>query len=175
MCIVASMGTNQRSSIVMSDEEIRTFVEQSRTATLATVGLHGLPHLVAMWYGYLDGHLYFETKAKSQKAVNLRRDPRAVVSIEAGRTYDQLRGVAVDGAVTLIADTEDPEYWAAAINVYERYNGPYSKEVHPFVEVMMNKRIIVKVTPTRIRSWDHRKLGLPSMPLAGTTAEHVEP
>jgi PPOX class probable F420-dependent enzyme len=167
------MGINQRSSIVMSDAEVSTFIEQSRTATLATIGANGLPHLVAMWYGWIDGAIYFETKAKSQKAVNLRRDPRAVVSIEAGKTYDQLRGVAIEGDVTLIDDTTADEYWAAAINVYERYNGPYSPEVHQFVEIMMNKRIIVRIDPTRVRSWDHRKMGMAAMPLAGTTAEFV--
>ncbi len=168
------MGVNQRSQIVMSDDEVVEFIERSRTGTLATIGPTGLPHLVAMWYGYVDGSIYFETKAKSQKAVNLRRDPRAVVSIEAGRTYDQLRGVAIEGTTTLIEDTTADEYWAAAINVFERYNGPYSEEMHPFVETMMNKRIVVKITPTRIRSWDHRKLGLPAMPLGGTTAEFLD-
>jgi PPOX class probable F420-dependent enzyme len=167
------MGTNQRSQITMSDEEIADFIEQSRTATLATVGADGLPHLVAMWYGWLDGAIFFETKAKSQKALNLRRDPRAVVSIEAGDTYDQLRGVAIEGTVTIIDDNTLDEYWAPAISVYERYNGPYSKEVHGFVEIMMNKRIIVRIDPTRIRSWDHRKLGMPAMPLAGSTAQYV--
>jgi PPOX class probable F420-dependent enzyme len=167
------VGTNQRSQIVMSDEEIATFVERSRTATLATIGPSGLPHLTAMWYGWIDGKLYFETKAKSQKAVNLRRDPRAVVMIEGGDSYDQLRGVAIEGDATLIDDTTADEYWAAAISVYERYNGPYSPEVHQFVEIMMNKRIVVRIEPTRVRSWDHRKLGIPEMPVAGTTAEFL--
>jgi hypothetical protein len=35
---------------------------------------------------------------------------------------------------------------------------------------MMNKRIVVRVDPVRVRSWDHRKLGLPPIPLGGTTA-----
>ena len=168
------MGANQRTQIVMDDREVDDFITKSRTATLATIGPNGLPHLVAMWYGYIDGKIYFETKAKSQKAANLRRDPRAVAMIEAGDTYDQLRGVSVEGPVTLIEDTEDDEYWAAAISVYERYNGPYSEEVHPFVEIMMNKRIIVRIDGERTRSWDHRKLGQPAMPLAGTTAEMLE-
>ena len=80
------MGTNQRAQITMSDEEITAFVERSRTATMATNGPGGIPHLIAMWYGVIDGKVYFETKAKSQKAVNLRRDPNIAVMIEAG--YD---------------------------------------------------------------------------------------
>lgn len=167
------MGTNQRAQITMTDDEVSAFLDKSRTATMATIGPSGLPHLVAMWYGIIDGAIYFETKAKSQKAVNLRRDPRIVVMVEAGDTYDQLRGVSIDGTAHLIEDTAAAEYWAAAVSVFERYNGPYSEEMRPFLDVMMNKRIVVRVDPVRVRSWDHRKLGQPAMPLAGSTAEFL--
>ena len=36
--------------------------------------------------------------------------------------------------------------------------------------VLLNKRVIVRIDPVRVRSWDHRKLGGPAMPLGGTTA-----
>ena len=157
----------------MTDEEVAAFLERSRTMTMATVGPTGHPHLIAMWYGYIDGKIYFETKAKSQKAVNLRRDPKISVMVEAGDTYDQLRGVAIEGTATLIEDTADEEYWAAAISVFERYNGTYSEEMKPFVEIMMNKRIVVRVEPQRTRTWDHRKLGQQAMPLAGSTAPFI--
>ena len=167
------MGTNQRAAITMTEDEITSFLERSRTATMATNGPTGAPHLIAMWYGLIDGKIYFETKAKSQKAVNLRRDPNVSVMIEAGQTYDQLRGVAIEGTAHLIEDTEDPEYWAAANSVFERYNGPVTEETKPFVEFMMNKRIVVRVDPERTRSWDHRKITPNPMPLAGTTAEFI--
>ena len=34
----------------------------------------------------------------------------------------------------------------------------------------MNKRVAVRIVAKRTRSWDHGKLGLPAMPLAGSTA-----
>jgi PPOX class probable F420-dependent enzyme len=164
------MGTNQRAAITMTEDEITSFIEQSRTATMATNGPGGIPHLIAMWYGVIDGKIYFETKAKSQKVANLRRDPNIAAMIEAGDTYDQLRGVSVEGTAVIIDDTTSDEYWGAGISVFERYNGPYSEETKPFVEIMMNKRVVVRIDPVRVRSWDHRKLGQPAMPLAGTTA-----
>ncbi|HEX8805029.1 MAG TPA: PPOX class F420-dependent oxidoreductase [Acidimicrobiales bacterium] len=164
---------NQRSQITMTDDEVADFLDRSRTLTMATVGPGGLPHLVAMWYGLVDGRIYFETKAKSQKAVNLRRDPRIVCSAEAGDTYDQLRGVSIEGTATLIDDTSSDEYWAAGVSVFERYQGPYSDEARPFLEMMLAKRVVVRVEPTRVRSWDHRKLGLDPMPVAGSTARYL--
>lgn len=162
------MGLNQRSQVVMSVPEVATFLQQQRVATLATIGPSGRPHLVAMWYAVIDGVVWFETKAKSQKATNLRRDDRVTVMVESGHTYDTLRGVSLDGRATIV---DDPAaLWAVGVNVWERYTGPYDEEVRPLVEVMLNKRIAVRVDVERVRSWDHRKLGLGPLPIAGSTA-----
>ncbi len=165
------MAGNQRAEIRMTDEEVASFLQQSRTVTMATLGPDGFPHLVAMWYGLVDGKIYFETKAKSQKVVNLRRDPKVSCSVEAGESYDQLRGVAIEGTATVIDDTASDEYWAAAVSVWERYMAEYTEEVRPYVEGMMRKRVVVRVDPVRVRSWDHRKLGMAAVPVGGSTAQ----
>ncbi|WP_205877143.1 PPOX class F420-dependent oxidoreductase [Mycobacterium camsae] len=162
------MGTNQRASIVMSEAEITDFVNSSRTGTLATIGPDGQPHLTAMWYAVVDGEIWLETKAKSQKAVNLKRDPRVSFLLEDGDTYDTLRGVSFEGVAEIV---DDPDaLHRVGVSVWERYTGPYSDDMKPFVDQMMNKRVGVRIVSRRSRSWDHRKLGLPSMPVGGTTA-----
>jgi hypothetical protein len=35
---------------------------------------------------------------------------------------------------------------------------------------MLHKRIAVRLEVERVRSWDHRKLGLDPIPVGGTTA-----
>jgi PPOX class probable F420-dependent enzyme len=165
------MGTNQRAQIVMSDAEIAEFIEQSRTCTMATIGPNGTPHLVAMWYAVIDGQIWFETKSRAQKTVNLRRNPAITVSIEAGYTYDQLRGVSIEGKGVVIDDAD--ALWKVGVNVFERYTGPYTDDMKPFVETMLNKRVAVRVDVERIRTWDHRKLGMPPMPVGGSTAEFL--
>jgi PPOX class probable F420-dependent enzyme len=165
------MGTNERSKIAMTDEEVTTFIERSRTCTMATVGPTGQPHLVAMWYAVVDGLVWFETKAKSQKVQNLKRDDRITVSIEDGLTYDTLRGVAIEGRAAILDDRD--ALWKVGVSVWERYNGPYTEEMAPFVEVMLNKRVAVRVDVDRIRTWDHRKLGMAPTELGGSTAEFL--
>ena len=165
------MGVNQRAQIRMTDDEIATFIERSRTATMATLGPDGMPHLVAMWYAVVDGRIWFETKVKSQKVVNLRRDDRITVLIEDGHTYDQLRGVSIEGTATISDEPDD--IWRVGMSVWERYNGPYTEDVKPAVEMMMNKRVAVRVDAKRTRTWDHRKLGLDRMPLTGSTARYL--
>ncbi len=162
------MGSNQRAQITMTDDEITAFIDRSRVATMATIGPGGLPHLVAMWYAVIDGQLWFETKGRSQKAVNLGRDDRITVLIESGHTYDELKGVSLEGRATVV---DDPNaLWAVGVSVWERYTGPYSEPLRPYVELMLNKRVAVRVDVDRTRSWDHAKLGLDPIPLGGTTA-----
>ena len=158
----------QRRQIVMSDDEVSTFLTQQRSSTVATVGSDGRVHLVAMWYAWHDGNVWIETKAKSQKVVNLRRDPRMSFLVEAGHTYDQLRGVALEGDGVVV---EDPDVvWDVCVQIFERYNAPYTEELKPFVELMAKNRVVVRLDVDRTRSWDHRKLGLDPIDLGGTTA-----
>lgn len=165
------MGVNQRAQIQMTDDEVGRFLERSRVATMATNGPNGNPHLIAMWYALVDGEIWFETKAKSQKAVNLRRDDRVTVMVEDGDTYDTLRGVAIEGRAEIVDDAE--ALFKVGISVWERYTGPYDESMRPMVEMMLNKRVAVRVRVDRMRSWDHRKLGMPAMPVGGSTAEFL--
>lgn len=154
----------------MTSEEISAFVASRRTATLVTLGASGHPHAVGMWFAVLDGVLWFETKAKAQKALNIGRDPRVTVLMEDGLTYDALRGVSVEGRAEIV---DDPQaLWNVGVNIWERYHGTYDDEVQPLVEAMLHKRVAVRFDAQRTRSWDHRKLGLDPMPLGGSTAAH---
>jgi PPOX class probable F420-dependent enzyme len=162
------MGTNQRAQITMTDDEVAAFVERSRTASMATLGPTGAPHVVAMWYAVVDGQIWFETKSRSQKAQNLRRDPRITCLIEDGLTYDTLRGVSLEGRGEIVEDPD--QLWRVGISVWERYTGPYTEESRPLVEFMLQKRVAVRVDVDRVRSWDHRKLGRDAMEVGGTTA-----
>jgi PPOX class probable F420-dependent enzyme len=154
-------GVNQRDLIKMTSEEVEAFLRERHAMTMSTISPDGTIHSVAMWYGFLEGAVAFETKAKSQKVQNLRRDPRLTCLVEAGESYDQLRGVTLVGRGEI---TDDPDrMWELGVSVFERYNAPYTEEMKPYVEAMLRKRVVVKLHVDRTISWDHRKLGLPAM------------
>ena len=39
---------------------------------------------------------------------------------------------------------------------------------------MLNKRIAVRIDVERVRSWDHRKLGMDPIPVGGSTAPFID-
>ena len=153
-------GVNQRAQIKMTPEEIDGFLHERRPVSLCSINHDGSIHAVAMWYGFLDGMLAFETKAKSQKAQNLRRNPTMTCMAEDGEYYEELRGVELVGTAEFIDDPE--RMFELGIDLFERYYGTYTEELRPFVETMLNKRVVIALHVTRTVSWDHRKLGLPS-------------
>lgn len=152
-------GVNQRAQIKMSPEEIDAFLGERRNMTMCTLNHDGTIHAVAMWYGFLEGCIAIETKAKSQKARNLARNPAMTVLMEDGASYEELRGVELVGRAEMV--TEPERLRTLGISVFERYYRPYSEEAEPFVAAMLNKRIVAKLHVDRTVSWDHRKLALP--------------
>jgi PPOX class probable F420-dependent enzyme len=141
----------------MTDEEVEQFLDGRHTMNVATIGPDGRIHLVAMWYGFLEGAPAFWTYGKSQKILNLRRDPRITALVEDGEQYDELRGVELVGTGTVVEDRE--RIMALGRSVFERYTGPYSEEMEPVLEATGAKRLVVKVEVESVVSWDHRKLG----------------
>lgn len=150
---------SRRDAIRMTEAEIASFLrERGHTMAVATVGRDGRPHLVAMWYGFLDGLPAFWTYAKSQKIRNLERDPRITCLVEDGDRYEELRGVEIIGTGEIRTDPESR--LAVGASVFERYNDtPFTDEVRPVIERMGAKRAVVVIHPERYVSWDHRKLG----------------
>ncbi len=152
-------GVNQRKSIQMTPEEVDSFLAERRAMTMCSISADGSIHAVAMWYGFLDGCITVETKAKSQKVRNLRRNPRLTLLFEDGDYYEELRGVELVGMAEIV---EDPDkLWNLGVSVFERYYAPYTEELKPFIETMLHKRVGVKLHVERTVTWDHRKLGLP--------------
>lgn len=142
----------------MTDAEIAAFLEERRTMSVATIGKDGRPHLVAMWYVIMDGVPCFWTFAKSQKAVNLRRDPRITCMVEAGDDYSELRGVEIVGHAELTEDED--EILRFGVLEWEKYQGiKVGEATLPAVKRMAAKRVLVRVIAEKLVSWDHRKLG----------------
>src|SRR5262249_27321928 len=147
---------NERDKIKMSDEEVAEFLQGRHTMSIATIGKDGWPHLVAMWYGFLDGKPAFWTYAKSQKICNLERDDRITCMIEEGDAYSQLRGVSLVGRGVILRDEESRMKVGEC--VYERYNGPVNEQARMILRKMGEKRVVVRIDVAKVVSWDHRKL-----------------
>jgi PPOX class probable F420-dependent enzyme len=152
-------GVKQRNIIQMTQSEIDDFLSGRRSMAMSTINPDGSIHTVAMWYGFLEGCVAIESKAKAQKVLNLRRNPNITMMVEDGEKYEELRGVTIIGTAEIIDDPE--RMFTLGISVFERYMGvQYTDAMKSAVNAMLHKRVVVKVNPTKVVSWDHHKLGL---------------
>ena len=92
--------------------------------TIGTIGPNGRPHLIALWYVPDGLGMTGWTYAKSQKAKNLERDPRATIQVETGVQYHELRGVMMECDVELDRDAEP-----YGLALFERYAGTLDESV----------------------------------------------
>lgn len=143
----------RRRQIHLSEAEQAAFLGTHRKCALATLDNDGYPHLVAMTYGIKDGVFYMTSYGKAQKVLNIRRDPKVGLLIEAGNSYAELQGVMVRGVCDLL-EGEDAvrEAWAVIA-------GDAGRQRRRETNDSASKRVVLKVTPLRIASWDHAKLG----------------
>ena len=148
----------KRNEIKMSDEDVWKFIAEQKTLQVATIGADGAPHLTALWFAIVDGDIVFETFTKSQKIMNLRRDPRIAVLVEDGVEYNDLRGVSINGRAVLHTDPVVVQPYARAV-MSRNHPQMTSEQLDGASKMMASKRTAVVVKPEKIVSWDHRKLG----------------
>jgi PPOX class probable F420-dependent enzyme len=150
---------SRREQIQMTEDEVAEFLEAQRIVVVATNGHDGFPHLMPLWYVVRDGRLWGWTYAKSQKARNMERDPRATLQVEDGVDYDQLHGVMLRTEVTLHRDVDTVA--GIGVSLVDRYSGrgPEFDGLRDFFRSQAPKRVGLEFVETGPRAtWDHRKL-----------------
>lgn len=150
---------SRRDQISMTPDEMRAFLRSRIGLVLVTNGPDGFPQPLPMSYMLGDDDkIYCGSFRKTQKVTNLKRNPKASLLIEAGRTYGQLRGVMVEATVEIL---EDPQFVFDTMVTMRKMQ---TQEDEEFVDQskirdIAPKRVILRFTPTSFATWDHTKLG----------------
>src|SRR5262245_15691168 len=156
---IRKAAMNRRAQIALTPEEQREYLAQSHTIILVSNGRHGFPLPVPMWYLVEpDGAVAMTTFRKSQKSLDLRRDPRCTLLVESGRTYPELKGLIIRGRAEIDDDTE--HVLDVLETIQRKYNPGIAREgLRDALRGQASKRCVVRVRPERVSSWDHAKLG----------------
>ncbi|SHH48690.1 Pyridoxamine 5'-phosphate oxidase [Jatrophihabitans endophyticus] len=147
-------------SIAMSDAERDAFLAEQRTCRVATVGADG-PHATPLWFGWDGagpGALWLYSIVRSRRWADLVADPRVGVVVDAGEEYADLRGVEITGHAEVVGevprtgdDVTAAELAAAEVHYARKYLGG-DEMIHD------GRHGWLRVTPSKIVSWDFRKL-----------------
>jgi hypothetical protein len=149
-------GQRRGRSIAMNAGELDTFLAEQRTCRLATLGSGG-PHVSPVWFVWHEGVLWIYSLTRSQRWTDLARDPRAAAVIDAGHHYHELHGVEIEGEAAAVGpvprtdaadlpELAEPER-LMAVKYFGQADMPYD-----------GRHAWLRITPTKITSWDFRKL-----------------
>ena len=149
------MATNRRPQIQLTPDEQAAFFRERKKAALATIDKDGYPHVVAMNYFARDGAFYMTSYGKAQKVLNVRRNPKVALMVEVGDEYSELRGVMIRGRCEILEGEAAVRAAFEGRAVAQANPAP----VNPGAAASAPKRVVLKIVPDKVVSWDHRKLG----------------
>lgn len=150
-----------RDAVKLTDEELTEFLDTNMKVQVATNGPDGHPHLATLFYVMVDGKMFFWTYGKSQKILNLRRDPRITALVEDGTDYFELRGATLFGKARLIEDYDELVDLGGRVATLMANGADLGEFGDQIVQQQARKRVGVILEPDKIASWDHRKMTAP--------------
>lgn len=143
--------------IMMTPGELDEFLATQRTCRVATVSADGTPHVSALWYVWDGTSLWLYSVVRSRRWADLRRDRRIAVVVDTGEEYDQLRGAELSGTAEFVGESPRTGELCAELDVPEmlfaRKNFGLDEMPHD------GRHAWIRLTPTKVVSWDFRKLG----------------
>jgi PPOX class probable F420-dependent enzyme len=149
------MATSRRPQIQLTPDEQAAFFRERKKAALATIDKDGYPHVVAMNYFARDGAFYMTSYGKAQKVLNVQRNPKVALMVEVGDEYSELRGVMIRGRCEILEGEAAVRAAFEGRAVAQANPAP----VNPGAAASAPKRVVLKIVPDKVVSWDHRKLG----------------
>ena len=135
----------------LAPAELQSFLSAQRTIRLATATPTGLPHVVPLWFVWVEGTVFMNSTLGNVTIRNLQRNPAATGSIDDGEAYEELRGVLIHGEVERAHDDARLE------SVKSEWSKKYMRGKPPPYDRWKN-RVWLRLVPRRITSWDFRKI-----------------
>ncbi|NIS80857.1 MAG: hypothetical protein GTO14_11755 [Anaerolineales bacterium] len=135
----------------MTEEELVTFFDQAQFSRLATLNEDGTIHIAPIFFKYEDGQLLMATQDPSRKVRNIKRNKNVTVLIDT--TDVPFKDALVYGTAEL--DYED--VITKRVVIFERRLSQEESETYARRLSDKWKCVIIRITPTRIASFDYSK------------------
>jgi hypothetical protein len=151
---VAAARQRRGKGIAMSEEERNSFLTAARTCRMATVGRDGHPHVTPLWFVWDTSSMWISSIVRSQRWIDVTHDGRVAIVVDAGESYDDLRGVEITGQIEVVGEVPRTGASLEALEVPERlYATKYAGgQMH-----YDGRHAWLRVVPDKIVTWDFRK------------------
>ena len=132
----------------MTPAQRDAFLRETRIAKLASLNADGSPNVVPVWFEWDGNTATIFTTRSTAKVKRILRDPRVALSVEEGVGLPEA-WVTIEGAAAI----EEQGGWGLAQRLAHRYYTPeQNSTILPQWEKLASEWVVVRITPTRIRS-----------------------
>lgn len=136
----------------MTLAEVHAFLDaKPGWITLTTMSANGYPHSIPIGYFRLGDDVYLGCRAGTQKLKNIERNPKVSLSLEAGRSMGDIKGVLIQGDAEVYTD---PDNLLRLAREAARLRGVADSELP--TEARPGAAYI-RVTPRKVISWDYSR------------------
>ena len=169
--------------IALREAELDALMTSSWNMRIATVGSGGWINLTPMWFGWVQGKIYFT--GQGQKIANLRENPTASVLVDGNERFPELVEAMFQGTAQVLEDAEaeraDPDLEEARLVLGTKYAGGHGEAAGPSSDAPPGAGLSsdaapgsgperrdttasgetnrwVVFTPDRLVSWDNAKI-----------------
>jgi len=140
----------------MNLAEARKTFKDVRIAHVGSSLPDGSPHVVPLWFVWLEDGPVISTRAGSRVARNLRSNPRVAVQLDRGRAWTEQAGILIRGlAEPLLPD--EPSALRALSAWFEKYREELSGPGFDAYTAQIGQPVLFRVRPDRFATWIHAK------------------
>jgi len=129
----------------------KEFLKSQKILRLATIDSAGNPHIIPVWYMYVNDKFYVGTNTKTRKAKNIKKNPKVSFCVDMGIKSPDIFGVMGTGRAKLILKTGRVELLAGKILL--RY---FKNLKNQSAQQLLNQTdCIIEITPKKITNWKY--------------------
>jgi nitroimidazol reductase NimA-like FMN-containing flavoprotein (pyridoxamine 5'-phosphate oxidase superfamily) len=125
------------------------FIISQKILRLATIDPQGNPHIVPVWYDYINGKFYIGTNTRTMKARNIKKNPRVCFCIDAGIKSPNIFGIMGVGRARLILENKRVQLVAKKI-LLRYFKSLKNKSAQ---QLLNDTDCIIEITPKKLTSW----------------------
>ncbi len=127
------------------------FLNSQKILRLATINKSGNPHIVPVWYKYQNNKIYVGTNTETQKAKNIKKNPKVAFCVDVGINSPDIVGVMGVGKAKLIM--EKTKVKSIAKKILLRYFS--SLQNKSAQQLLRDTDCIIEITPKKITEWKY--------------------
>jgi len=129
------------------------FLTKRLIGRLATASPDGQPHVVPVWFLWEADAIWISSYRSTRKVMDLGKNHKCALVIDVESAQDGLTAVMIEGVSEIVTKPID-ETKQIIERIYTKYLGSEGiLEKDPQIWLNSPENILIKVKPTRIKTW----------------------